>query len=121
MRRAKFILYRQIHRRDRYLTQRAYKDNKRYEWIKSMIGLEDYEPREPYPYKRFSKYDKFISEVTQEAENARLAKMNQHKERVEAEKVLFYEERDKILAEIQKDVAALGFKDIKFPSLDAAK
>ena len=119
MRRAKFVLYRQIHRRDRYLAQLSYKDNKRYEWIKSMIGLDDYEPRDPYPYKRFSKYDKFIAEVTQEAESARLAKMNEHREKMEAEKVLFFEQRDQILAEIQKDLAALGFKDLKFPSVQA--
>lgn len=94
------------------------KSNKRFEWLKEKLNLEDYELKETYPYKRITRYEKYIKEVRILTREKRLEKLNTIKSNFEKQKELFFNERDKILLEIQKEITDLGFNEIKFPVKD---
>ncbi|RNA00299.1 28S ribosomal mitochondrial [Brachionus plicatilis] len=110
-----FFLYRQIHRRDRLMLQLFYKDNKRFEWLKEKLNLKDYELQETHPYKRVTRYEKFIAEVKQSTREKRLDKLEQLKSEFENKKKQFLAEKSQVLAEIQQEIKELGFEDIQFP------
>jgi hypothetical protein len=99
------------------LTQLFHKDFKRYEWVLEKINLQSYELREPYPYKRISRYDKHINEVRELTERMRAEKLNRVREEFEAQKALFYRQKKLVLAEIRSEITELGFKNIKFPNI----
>ena len=102
--RVKFLLYRQIHRRDRFMAQLFYQDNKRYEWIKEKLNMKDYQLKTAYPYKRQTKYEKFVEQIKLNAEELRAVKLDQIKDEFEQEKVTFYADKALILDYIKKEI-----------------
>ena len=114
-RRVEFFLYRQIHRRDRFLSQLYYKDNKRYEWLVEQLNMKDYKIVGGYLYKRQTRYEKHKSEVKVANRLKRLEKLEEMKKKFDAERVLFYKDRDEALLDIQKELKELGLNDIQFP------
>ncbi|CAF0793012.1 unnamed protein product [Brachionus calyciflorus] len=112
-----FFLYRQIHRRDRLMLDLFFKDNKRFEWLKEQLGLKNYQLKETQPYKRVTRYEKFVSEVKQTTREKRLQKLQELKAQFESQKQSFIEERNKVFEEIQRDIQDLGFNEIKFPEI----
>lgn len=103
------------------MVQLFYQDNKRYEWLKEMLNLKDYELVEEYPFKRETRFDKFKNEVLTANRLARREKIMQIQQEFEKLKENFYKRKAQILDEIQKEILELGFKDIKFPELDQNK
>lgn len=100
------------------MVQLFYKDNKRYEWLMEKLNMKDFQLVESYPYKRVTKYEKFVNEIKLSNEQKRLEKLNEMKQKFEIEKVHFYKERDEALLEIQKELTELGYKEIQFPLLN---
>jgi hypothetical protein len=117
----KFFLFRQIHRRDRLIGQLYYKDTKRYDWIVEKLNLKDYQLKESYPYRRITKYEKFIREVQDRAEKQRKTKLEAVKIEFEQEKKDFLKMRQKELDLIMSEIKQLGFSDLKFPTYDKNK
>ncbi len=112
--RVRFFLYRQIHRRNRLMLELFNKDNKRYEWLKEKLNLKDYELVTEYPYRRETKYEKFIKEVKEQSDKQRAEKLNMLKATFEEEKKQFFIEKERIILEIQKEIKQLGFEDSNF-------
>ena len=110
--RVRFFLYRQIHRRNRLMLELFHKDNKRYEWLKNKLNLQSYELVTEYPYKRETKYEKFIKEVEENAEKERAEKLNRLRASFEEEKKLFFKEKERILLEINKEISDFGFGNL---------
>ncbi len=110
--RVRFFLYRQIHRRNRLMLELFHKDNKRYEWLKNKLNLQSYELVTEYPYKRETKYEKFIKEVEENAEKERAEKLNKLRASFEEEKKLFFKEKERILLEINKEIEDFGFGNL---------
>ncbi len=110
--RVRFFLYRQIHRRNRLMLELFHKDNKRYEWLKNKLNLQSYELVTEYPYKRETKYEKFIKEVEENAEKERAEKLNRLRASFEEEKKLFFKEKERILLEINKEIEDFGFGNL---------
>ncbi len=110
--RVRFFLYRQIHRRNRLMLELFHKDNKRYEWLKNKLNLQSYELVTEYPYKRETKYEKFIKEVEENAEKERAEKLNRLRASFEDEKKLFFKEKERILLEINKEISDFGFGNL---------
>ena len=105
-------MYRQVHRRDRLLAQLFHSNNKRYEWLKEKLGLQDYDLTESYPYLRQTKYEKFLEEVKEKSDEARNAKLDRIKAHFEEEKKQFFQEKERLLIEIEKEVKDLGFENL---------
>ena len=97
-----------------------YKDVKRYEIIKEKLNLNDYELVESYPYKRETRYEKFIREVRAKMADDQRAKMELVRVEFERQKEFFFKEKEKVLEEIRKEISELGFKDLQFPSNEEA-
>jgi hypothetical protein len=97
-----------------------YKDFKRYEMLKEKLNLSDYELVETYPYKRETRYEKFIREVRTKMIDDQRAKLELVRIEFEKQKELFFKEKEKALEEIRKEIIELGFKDLKFPSSNEA-
>jgi len=89
-----------------------HKDNKRYEWLKNKLNLQSYELVTEYPYKRETKYEKFIKEVEENAEKERAEKLNRLRASFEEEKKLFFKEKERILLEINKEIEDFGFGNL---------
>jgi len=100
------------------LAQLFYKNNERYHWILEKLNLKDYQPKESYPYRRVTKYEKFIQEVQTKAEQQRLAKLEALRVEFEQEKKEFIKLREQELDSIQKEIEELGFDNIKLPTYD---
>lgn len=100
------------------MSQLFYKDNKRYEWIIEKLNLKDYKLKESYPYKRVTKYEKFIREVQDKAEQQRLAKLEAVRVEFEQEKKEFLQQKEIELNDIEKEIKQLGLSDLKFPVYD---
>ena len=115
-----FFFYRAIHRRDRLLAQLFYKDNKRFQLVKEKLGLKDYTLKESYPYRRQTKYQKFIIEVKEKTESQRQAKLDAVKSEFELEKIEFFQERDNFLLDIQRELKEFGCDNIKYPKLSSS-
>ena len=84
----------------------------------TQLNMKDYKLVESYPYKRATRYEKFINEVKMNNQQKRLEKMNETKKEFDQEKERFFKERDQILLDIQKELNELGYRDIKFPLLN---
>jgi len=102
------------------LAQLFYKNNERYHWILEKLNLKDYQPKESYPYRRVTKYEKFIQEVQSKAEQQRLAKLEALRVEFEQEKKEFIKLREQELDSIQNEIEELGFDNIKLPTYDKA-
>ena len=98
------------------LAQLFHKNNQRYHWILDKLGLKDYEPKESYPYRRVTKYEKFIKQVQANAEQQRTAKLDALRAEFEHEKKEFSKFKEQELNSIQNEIEQLGFADIKLPT-----
>ena len=98
------------------MAQLFYKNNERYHWILEKLNLKDYRLKESYPYRRVTKYEKFIQEVQTKAEQQRAAKLEALHVEFEQEKKDFIQFRDQEINSIQKEIEELGFSDIKLPA-----
>lgn len=96
------------------MVQLFYKDNKRYEWLKEQLNLQNYQLKEGQPYKRETRYEKHIREVNELNEKKRMEKLEAIKNDFEKQKALFFKEKEKALQDIEKEIQELGFKNIKF-------
>ena len=114
-----FTLFRQYHRRDRLLAELYYKDNKRYQYVLEKLNMTDYEIKEHYPYKRMTKYDLHVKKVNEMTSEMRQEKLSKKRDEFERQKAEFFNERDKVLRQIQEEIESLGFKDIAFPATTA--
>lgn len=97
------------------MLQLFYKDNKRYEWLKDKLNLSNYELQEVQPYKRITRYEKFINEVKKSTREKRQIKLELMKKEFEKKKKEFVIERNEVMKEIEQEIKNLGFRDIQFP------
>lgn len=97
------------------MLQLFHKDNKRFRWLKEKLNLNDYELIETHPYKRVTRYEKFIAETKKTTREKRLAKLEQLRSELENSKKQFLIEKDQALKEIQEEIKKLGFDYIQFP------
>ncbi len=115
------MLYRAIHRRDRLMLDLFYKDNKRYEWLKSFLNLDDYKLKEKYEFTRQTRYEKYIAQVKQATKEMRQKKLNALKQEFDLQKEIFFKERNEILNKIKQDIIELGFDNLNFPAIPSSK
>ena len=66
--------------------------------------MKDYQLKTAYPYKRQTKYEKFVEQVKLNAEELRAVKLNKIREEFEQEKVTFYKDKANILDYIKKEI-----------------
>lgn len=97
------------------MLQLFHKDNKRYRWLKDKLNLNDYELIDTHPYKRITRYEKFIAETKKATREKRLSKLDQLRSDFENRKKHFLVEKSQALKEIQQEIKKLGFDDIQFP------
>ena len=97
------------------MVELANKDNKRFEWLKEKLNLQDYQLKDAYPYIRETRYEKFVTEVKKKADEQRALKMDKLKAAFEEEKKIFFKEKEKFLNEINKE-----FDEIKSQSVSTA-
>jgi len=107
-----FLLYRQFHRRNKLMIELFEKDNARYQFVVDKLNLKDYKLIENFPYKRETRYSKKVKEIKSQTREARLEKLRVLKEEFDKQKVLFYEQREKVLKEIQEDIKKLVIKPV---------
>jgi hypothetical protein len=88
------------------------KDNARYQFVVDKLNLKDYKLIENFPYKRETRYSKKVKEIKSQTREARLEKLRVLKEEFDKQKVLFYEQREKVLKEIQEDIKKLVIKPV---------
>jgi hypothetical protein len=103
------------------LSQLFYRDKARYEWLLEKINLQSYELKQPYEYKRQTRYDKHMNEVKELTSRMREEKLKRVQLEFEKQKALFYHQKKQVLEEIQNDIVKLGFTDIQFPQLNEQK
>lgn len=106
-------MYRQIHRRDRLMLELFHVDNKRYEWLKEKLEMHDYELQGEHPYRRETKYDKFVNEVHAKADQERKEKLSRLRAHFDDEKKRFFKEKEQILLEITSELKELDFENQK--------
>ena len=79
--------------------------------------MKDYKLVEAYGFKRVTRYEKYVNEIKSSNRQKRIEKLNDLKKLFDAEKTLFFNERDKALHDIEKELEQLGFNDIKLPKI----
>lgn len=94
-----------------------HQDNARFEWLKQQLNLTDYKLKDVQPYKRETRYERFLRETREKNEHKRAMKLKDLKDEFDKQKEEFFKEKERVLLEIQKEVRELGF-DLKFPQLD---
>lgn len=102
-------MYRAILRRETYLNELMHKDYDRFVWLKKELGIV-WEPANKGDERRSTRYGLFRMETKMKARADRMAKLDALKKIFEVEKVKFFEEKEKILKEINEEIKELGFE-----------
>jgi hypothetical protein len=94
-----------------------YKDNQRYEWLKNFLNLHDYKLKEKYEYTRQTRYEKYIIQVKEATKEMRQKKLDALKQEFDAQKEIFFKERNEILNKIKQEIIEFGFDNLNFPQI----
>jgi hypothetical protein len=109
-------LYRAVYRRENYLLELMNKDYERFLWIKEKLGL-TWTPPALADERRSSKYGLFKMQTKEKARQDRQDKINAVKKLYEIEKLKFFEQKEKILNEINNEIKELGYLDFNLDNI----
>jgi hypothetical protein len=104
-----------VSRRDRLVKELIVKDNKRYEWIKEKLDIDDFIIPEERDFVRRGKFDLDCAKIKNENKIIRQQILDKVRQDFDVKKVEFFIQRNKTLRNIERELKELGYDNLGLP------